>query len=451
MELREMWSAIRAGWWLAVIGALVGGLAAIGVSLAMTPLYTAQTQLFISTTTSASEVFQASQFSEKRAASYAELLTGAELAGRVVLALDLPMEPQDLASQITATTRTGTVLIDVGVTDASPQRAVLIAEAYGTEFAQMVSELEKPTAAGVSPVRVNVTDAPEVPRSPSYPVMINNIAFGLLAGLLAGCAAVIVRSRLDKSVSGPKEVSDLAGAPLLGVIPRDRELGTRHVIEENTFTDTAEAFRHLCANIQLLDGGDPPRVIMVSSPTPAEGRTTTAINLAMALVEVDRKVAILEADLRRPQVAQFLGVNGGIGLTNVLRGSADLSDAGQRYGEGGLVVIAAGPTPPNPSELIASDHMIELLGKLRGENDFVLVVAPPLLPVADASRLAALTDGVLLCARYGGSTREQLSSAARKVRGVGGRTIGVVLNAVPRRVARDGDLTALVGSDRPQP
>jgi receptor protein-tyrosine kinase len=448
MELRELWSALRAGWWVAVIGLLVGGVAALGVSLIMTPLYTAQTQLFISTTTSSSEVFQGSQFSEKRAASYAELLSGAELAGRVALRLQLPMTPQELTKEITATPVTGTVLIDVAVTDASPQRAVQIAEAYGAEFATMVSDLETPAVGALSPVRVNVTDAPEVPRSASFPDIPRNIAFGLLVGLLVGCAVVIVRSRLDDCVKDAEEVSDLAGAPLIGVIPRDKALATEHVIEGNAFTDAAEAFRHLCANVQLLDGGAPPRVIMVSSPIASEGRTTTAINLALALVEVDRKVAIIEADLRRPQVARFLGVGGGVGLSSVLRGSADLSDARQRYGEGGLTVVPAGPIPPNPSELIASSEMTTLLDKLRAENDFVLVLAPALLPVADASRLAVLTDGVLLCARYGGSSRDQLRSAARKVRGVGGRTLGVVLNLVPHRVAVQGDVTSLVVAER---
>jgi receptor protein-tyrosine kinase len=142
-------------------------------------------------------------------------------------------------------------------------------------------------------------------------------------------------------------------------------------------------------------------------------------------------VAILEADLRRPKVTRYLGMVGGVGLTNILAGSVEVEEVTQRQGDGGLAVIAAGPTPPNPGELLASGHMAGLIDKLRGQYDYILVDAPPLLPVADASGLAVMMDGVLMVVRYGVTTKDQLHQAAATVEAVGAKTLGVILNGVP--------------------
>ena len=172
---------------------------------------------------------------------------------------------------------------------------------------------------------------------------------------------------------------------------------------------------------------------MITSALPAEGKTTAVINLALALVAAGRKVTIVEADLRKPMVTRCLGMVGGAGLTNILSGAAEVDDVIQGYGRGGLHVIAAGPMPPNPGELLSSSQMVSLIEKLRAANDFVLVDAPPLLPVADSSGLSVIMDGVLLSVRYGRTTKEQLRQAATTLRRVGARTLGVVLNMVPPR------------------
>jgi receptor protein-tyrosine kinase len=157
------------------------------------------------------------------------------------------------------------------------------------------------------------------------------------------------------------------------------------------------------------------------------------INLALALAEAGRRVTVVEADLRRPRITRYLGMVGGVGLTNVLAGAADVADVTQYYGNDGLAVVGAGPTPPNPGELMASTAMAEVLGKLRASSDFVLVDSPPLLPVADSTGLAVLVDGVLLSVRYGVTRRDQLEQAAAMVQRVGAKTLGVILNMVPTK------------------
>src|SRR5688500_5653951 len=209
MEFRDVLAALRHGWWLAVMGVVIGGLAALGVSLLMTPRYSAETQLFVSTddSSSTSAVFQGSQFSQDRVSSYAELLGGEELATRVVAALDLNMSPGQLMGGIEVSTVPQTVLLNVTVTDPSPQQARLIAEEIATQFPEMVTELET-TSSGASPVRVAVVHPPVLPSVPSSPQTLLNVILGALVGLLLGAVAAISRDRLDRSVKKPEDAAE---------------------------------------------------------------------------------------------------------------------------------------------------------------------------------------------------------------------------------------------------
>jgi capsular exopolysaccharide synthesis family protein len=436
MELKDVLAALRSGWWLAAMGLVIGGLAALAVSLLMTPVYTADTQLFVSTddANSTAAAVQGGQFSQQRISSYAELLKGEALAGRVVQALGLPMSPEQLSKEVAVTTTPQTVLLDAQVTDPSPARAQQIATEIGVQFPRMVSELEQ-ASTGTSPVRIAVVHGPDLPKAPTSPRTVFNIVLGVLVGLVVGAVAAIGRARLDRSVKDPEQAAELGAAPVIGVVLRHPNQDSPRGVQRLGTSRIDEDYRHLRANLQFLDVDEPPKVIMVSSALPSEGKTTVVINLAMALAEAGRKVTVVEADLRRPRITRYLGMVGGVGLTNILAGTADVSEVTQHHGDDGLAVIAAGPTPPNPSELLASATMAELLDKLRASNDFVLVDAPPILPVADATGLAVVVDGVLLAVRYGSTRRDQLQQAAMTLQRVGAKTLGVILNIVPPKAA----------------
>ena len=433
MDIREVLSALRASWWMLVIGLLLGGTAGTAVSLLLTPQYTAHTQLFVSTTgsTTTSDVLTGSQFSQQRVASYVRLLTGEDLAIRVIADLDLDMTPEEFAEEVTASAVPETVLLDVTVTDPSPQRARDIARKTGAEFIRLVQGLEKPSGVATSPVTVTVVTTAKLPTIPSEPQIPRNIALGLGVGLLAGAGGALARARLDRSVKDVDEAAGLVAAPVIGTIVRDPGLGKSHTTDRVPAGRATEDYRQLRNNLRFLGVDDPPRVIMVSSALPEEGKTTLVVNLALAISDAGQRVAVVEADLRRPKVTCYLGMVGGVGLTNVLTGTAHLDEVVQRYGQGGLTVIPAGPTPPNPGELLASSHMRAVVEKLRGRFDVVLVDAPPLLPVADASGLAPHVDGVLLSVRYGSTRTDQLHQAATTVNRAGGRVLGAVLNMVP--------------------
>jgi capsular exopolysaccharide synthesis family protein len=436
MDCRQVLAALRERWWLPAIAAIVGGAAALAASLLTTPLYTASTQMFVATTQSTNplDAFQGSQFGQARVTSYAQLVGGEEVATRIVDRLGLDLSPGDVSDLISATAQTETVIIDVTVTDTSPERAQQIAAALDEEFPAFVAELETPEDGGPSPVKVTVTDRPDVPTTPSSPDTARNVALGVLAGLLLGAALAIVRAYMDRTITDAAEASEVAGAPVIGAILRDEQLNRTHTIEGSGSARVAEDYRQLRTNLQFLNVDEPPKVIMVSSALPSEGKTTAVVNLGLALADAGRRVTIVEADLRRPKVTRYLGLVSGVGLTNVLSGTADIEDVAQKHGSGDLHVIAAGPTPPNPGELLSSSQMFSLVDKLRGQNDFVLVDAPPLLPVADSTGLAVYMDGVLLSVRYGSTRKEQLQQSAEMLQRVGARLLGVILNIVPPKV-----------------
>jgi capsular exopolysaccharide synthesis family protein len=295
----------------------------------------------------------------------------------------------------------------------------------------MVHELETPPGADISPVRVAEVERPVVPDVPSEPGVLRNIALGSLIGLLLGGALAMGRARLDRSVKDADQAAELAGAPVIGTVLKDQSLEKRHTVEHGGSTRVAEDYRQLRTNLQFLRVDQPPKVILVTSALPSEGKTTAVVNLGLALAAAGRSVTIVEADLRRPKVTRYLQMVAGVGLTNVLAGAAKLDDVLQAYGDTGMTVLASGPTPPNPGELLASAQMASLVEELRGRSDLVLVDAPPLLPVADASGLASVVDGVLLSVRYGFTRKEQLQQAATTLARVRATTLGVILNIVP--------------------
>ena len=428
VEPKQILTALRTGWWLALAGLLLGAGAAVLVTLLQTPLYASNTQFFVTTTGTNAQQLQGGQLAEQRAAAYSRLVTGEDVAQRVVDRLNLSMSTAALRGEISA--NSDTVLIDVTVTDPSAKQAQSIAAALGEEFPAYITALETEGGGG-TPVQVTVSDRPGLPGSPVSPDPVRNIVLGGLVGLLLGAALALLRARLDRTVKTEEQVADVFGAPVVGHVVKDEKFAERHVVESGTASRTTEDFRQLRNNLQWLNVDNPPRVIMISSPLPAEGKTTTVVNLALALVEAGRRVVVVEADLRKPKVTDYLGLVGEVGLTNVLAGTVSLGEVVQRYEERDLWVVASGPKPPNPGELVASAQMKSLIEKLRGEYDYVLVDAPPVLPVADASGLAGHMDGILLVVRYGAVRPEQLRQAAEVLERVHATRLGAIFTLVP--------------------
>ncbi len=244
----------------------------------------------------------------------------------------------------------------------------------------------------------------------------------------------MLREVLDTSVKSAGALAELTGAPVLSSVPADsRARKDPLIVAGSAGSVRAEALRQLRTNLQFVNVDDPARTLVVTSAVPGEGKSTTACNLAIVFAEAGKRVVLVDADLRRPRLAEYLGVDGTIGVTNVLAGQATVDDALQEWGTSGVFVLPSGSVPPNPSELLGSRNMAALLEALRGGFDMVIVDTPPLLPVTDGALAAALVDGTVLVFRCGKTSAAQVRSATEALVAVDAKVLGCVLNMTPRK------------------
>jgi capsular exopolysaccharide synthesis family protein len=207
------------------------------------------------------------------------------------------------------------------------------------------------------------------------------------------------------------------------------------MVAEQPLGAPAEAIRRLRTNLQFVGAGTQSKSLVVTSSVPGEGKSTTAINLAVSLADAGSRVILVDADLRRPSVADYLGVEGRAGLTTVLIGRADLEDVIQPWRDSGLHILPSGQVPPNPSELLGSTVMVDLLAKLEADYDVVLLDTPPLLPVTDATILTKLVGGAVVVVGADRIHKAQLAEALETLEIAGAQLHGLVLNKIARRDA----------------
>ena len=275
----------------------------------------------------------------------------------------------------------------------------------------------------------------QVPTSPSSPDHRKDLLVGLAAALVLAAAVAFVREQLDDSLRTKEELERQSGLPVLGIIPRveswrdaeDSHLETR----VHPRSAASEAYRTLLTSLDFLNIDRQVRVLQITSASPGEGKTTTAANLAVAFADAGRRTVIVCCDLRRPRIHRFFSAAADPGFTSVLLGSIDLEEATTPApGTPGLDVLAAGPMPSNPAELLRGARAHDLVRRLRDEYDLVIIDSPPVLPVADALVLASEVDATLVVAGAHETTRRRLRRALEGLRQVDAPLVGTVLNGV---------------------
>jgi len=438
VELRQYMKVLRTRWVVIAALALLGVGVAAALTLSSTPQYASSARLFISTSASTDSLaFQGGQFSLQRVKSYADLLSGQEVARRVTEDLGLSESPRRLSTQISASSTPDTVILKLTVTDPDPKRATVLAAAVSKVFVAYVAELETPPGRDEATVKASVIDPASSSSSPISPNPKRNLVLGLIVGLLAGGGFAVLREALDTTIKSVQQLEPLVPAPVIGTISFDSNaVDTPLITAIDTYAPRAEAFRVLRTNLQFIDPDVQRKVFVITSSLPGEGKTTTAVNLALALAEGGESVVLVEGDLRRPKISEYLRLESAVGLTTVLIGKLPLKDAVQTTASEGLAVVTSGATPPNPAELLKSSAMSALIASLREQYDIVLIDAPPLLPVTDGALLAAQADGALLVVRHGKTTTDQVSLAVERLEAVGATPVGVIFNMTP---AKGGD------------
>ncbi|NYI40391.1 polysaccharide biosynthesis tyrosine autokinase [Demequina lutea] len=434
MELHDYIRILHKNWLIIVVTTVVAVAAATAYSLLAPPVYTANAKVFVSTSSvdSTADLASGNSFTQQRVHTYADLVKTAAVLQPTIDKLKLPLSVEQLRPAVSATAPLNTTVIDITVTYGDAVYATQLATGVAQQLATVVEKLETTNSVQGSPVRLKVVQEAEVPGAPSSPKKTLDVALGLLLGLAAGVGIALLRSTLDTRIHNEKDLERITDVPLLGGIVFDRNAKTRPlIIHADPHSPRAESFRTLRTNLQFLDVGRPERAFVITSAMPSEGKSTTVVNLAIALAETGTSVLLVDADLRRPRVEQYLGIEGGVGLTDVIIGRVTASDAIQRWGTTSLFVLASGPIPPNPSELLGSSTMSTLIGSLASEFDVVLFDAPPLLPVTDAAILARLVGGCVVVAASGKTRSTQLGAALDALVTVGAPQSGIVLTMLP--------------------
>ncbi|MDQ0372113.1 polysaccharide biosynthesis tyrosine autokinase [Cellulomonas humilata] len=436
MELQDYWGILRKRWLSIAVFAVLGTALAVALSLMTKPLYEATTQLYVSVKAgeSSSDLLQGSNFTRQQVSSYTQLVTSPLVLQPVIEDLALAPRTEALASRVSASSPLNTSLINVTVTDENPAMAAATADAIARQFKDVIAELETPSDGGASAVKISVVRDAVSPEAPSSPNLKLNVALGLLVGLALGVGVAVLRSVLDTRVRSDADVARITDTSVIGTIPDDEDAALQPlIVQSSPHSQRSEAFRRLRTNLQFLDIADRPQSIVVTSSLPGEGKSTTSINVAISLADAGTRVALVDADLRRPSVAKYMGLEGSVGLTTVLIGRASVEDVIQPWGNGYLHVLPAGQVPPNPSELLGSMAMARLLEKLTGMYDVVIVDTAPLLPVTDAAILSRLTGGALLVVGADKLHRNQLAESVGALETVGARILGIVVNRQKRK------------------
>lgn len=460
MTLEDYLRILRRHWFGVIAITLVGVLVAAVVSMMMPRVYQADASGFVTAQSdgNAGMASVVDSYSKSRAKSYVELAKNRAVADRVIESLELETTSQKLVSRISASVPMDTVTLRVTATAPTPQGAQDLANAWIVALSEQIAELEgstiqdtvDPETGEVMETEPTVGLIPQetavLPASPTSPNVKLNLALGALVGLALGVAYAMVRNMMDKRIRSAEVIEKEFGIAVLGTLPVDdtlrksqgRLITTTSATARNPHLRFAEALRELRTNIQFINVDSPPRVIVMTSPLPQDGKSTIAANLALAIAESGKRVMLIDADLRRPTVGETFGITSKAGLTDVIVGKVKLLDVLQRSAlNPQLYVLPAGTIPPNPSELLGSQALSNLVHKLA-EHAVVILDAPPLLPVTDSAILAGRTDGAIMCISAGRTHIEELEKALSNIEKVRGKVLGVIINRVPVKGADKG-------------
>ncbi len=299
-------------------------------------------------------------------------------------------------------------------------------------------------SAGITASNIQVVDPAELPARPYRPNKRLNLLLASVIGLFLGVGMAFFFEYLDNTVKVPEDVEEAAGLPSFGMVPEisqeRRKLlvaGKAYPVELIAHGDPqsmlSEAYRTVRTSILLSFAGKPPKTMVISSPNPAEGKTTTAINTGIALSQAGSRVIIIDADMRNPRIHRVFARDHGMGLSNFLSGNAELESIIRSSKVPNFCYIPAGPIPPNPSELLGSGLFKSMMHSLGDRFDRIMVDSPPVLGFADTVILSTLVDGVILVVTAGKTPKENLQRTKEMLSQVDARILGVVINRVDLR------------------
>src|SRR5215204_3505800 len=455
VSLRDILLVIRRRLWVISVVAVVLTGVVVGFSMAQTPIYEASTTILVGQERGITQDPNYAIGLQQLTETMVGAVSSRPVAKAVIHQENLQMTTEEFLSQVSAEQEPNTQWIQVHYIDSSPERAQRLANAVGDVFSRKVSEVSSGTIA----ITATVWERAVVPDAPVTPNPVRNGLLALALGLIIGVGLALLLEYLDDSWDSPEEMEQVSEAPTFGIIPGFKgsktqkevsaaqsllktglrragreaetdELPGRLVTALDPTSAAAEAYRTLRTNLlygAFLD--EPAKVLVLTSPGPGEGKSTTCANLGVVLAQAGKNTLILDCDFRKPVIHRLFGFRNVRGVVDALVGERKLQENWKEPMEG-LKVVPVGPIPPNPTELLGTRRFSELLASLREEFDYVLIDAPPVGMVSDPAILATQGDGVLLVSDAQNTRKGSVRQAMRSLEAVGAPVLGTVMNNV---------------------
>ncbi|WP_298745142.1 polysaccharide biosynthesis tyrosine autokinase [uncultured Microbacterium sp.] len=443
MTVLDFLVLLRRGWWILVIGVLLGALGGFVGAQLTPPVYTAQATGFIAGT--GGSVIAGTSTATDRAGAYMPLINTAQVHQQIAQDANVPQS--QLNGSLSAEVVTGSTMVRVTATASDPQSALNLANGALRALANVVARIEAAAGGTATPapdgsvvqgdgIVIVPLDEAVPPTSPSAPDKRAMIIAGALIGLAAALLILLLRRALDVRVRAHTDVAALVGAGVLGRVPK-LDVNGRRAKDAIARAVAHEAYRRIRTGLRFASVDQEVRVVLVTSANLGEGKSSTTRALARVLAESGQRTLVIDGDLRRPTVAEGFDLDGTVGLSEVLSGQLPIGSAIRRTQDPNLFVLPAGGIPPNPSEMLGSTAFQRLLSELR-QTFFIIVDVPPVLPVTDASVMSALVDGVVFVVAMGSTRKVDIVEACDQLRLVRARILGVVITFVAMRNSANG-------------
>lgn len=503
VDLARVLHILRDRKWTIIVFAILGVAGALAFSILTTPMYHATARIMLQNTSFDRALFNSQIFQigdqQRALITSANLITLDQVAEEVKKELQTERSVQSLQRMVSVKPSSSANVIDITVSSPDMTEPADVANSFARQFiayrqradqavlanarAQVEAELKAMTPEELASARgqtlsqkveeltvlesmqtggYELVQAARVPTSPYNLHTTRNTAVGLVIGLVVGLLIASLVQLLDRRIKDDEGFEKEFGAPIIARVPfvgrrwggslRRRSSTPVGFMGQGLFT--LEAFRTLRSNLKFFEVNREVKTILVTSPLPREGKSVTAVNLALSLAMSGSRVILLEADLRKPMLGRYLGFNGEPGFTNLLAGTRTVTDVvqviatgkwvpkrngqassnpdGSTSTERDLLCIGAGPLPPNPAELLATDKTADVLRQLTAVCDHVVIDAPPVLLVSDALEIAKKVDGVILVARLRSTRTDEARSTRKSLERVGVKPLGVVVTGVTR-------------------
>lgn len=377
-----------------------------------------------------STINSASSYIANQIKSYPSLATTEAVLQPVIDKLGLTTTVSDLAATLTVTNPDNTAFVNITATSESPQESASVANAVADSLSNVV-EHSLYASNRQSPVKLSVVQQAQDPVGPSSPKVALNLAIAVVGGVIVGIFAALLKDLLATRVQEVRDLQDAINAPIMGRIPTDDVLKrSAPVVVTAPGGAIAEEFRRVRTNLSFTApvSGTKARLIVISSVSPNEGKTTTSVNIAAALAENGASVLLIDADLRHPSVANKLNLEGNAGLTHVLSKQAAVRDVVQPYWKPNLHIMPAGPKPPNAAALLNSTTMNELIKQALNQYEYVLIDTSPMIVANDAAVFGTLGNGVVLVSGRDVTDKRELRDVAMQLDNLDVAVTGFVFN-----------------------